>query len=484
MGIVIKQTSRNIFTISIALIIGAINTLYFYPEFLKDEYYGLVVFLLATSNLLQPLMSLGAQHTIIKFYSSFKDKKSKDSFLSSIVFIPLLIILPVSYLVTQVHDLIGDFLSMQNPIIESYVWVIFLVAFATSYFEVFYAWSRVQLKSVFGNVLKEIYPRISVFFLLVLVSQDLITKENFIWWLTGLYYLRLLIMIGYSLSLYKPSFSYTLPKNFKEIVSYSIYILLAGSAASLLIDIDKYMIPQKEAISQTAYYAVAVFIATVVEIPGRAMFQILNPMVAKAINNNDFNNLNDLYQRSSSNLLIICGFFFLLINLNIISFYKLMNNEFYSDAILVVLIISIAKLIQMSFGCGPAILATSSFYKITLPFSISMAISVYFLNDYLIDLYGINGAAISTLIVLFLFTILKVLYINFKLKIHPYNLNTIKIISVICLVYFVFGLFQLDFDPLFNIILKSIFISLVYISLVYFLKLSKTINNTIDSLIK
>ena len=484
MGIVIKQTSRNIFTISIALIIGAINTLYFYPEFLKDEYYGLVVFLLATSNLLQPLMSLGAQHTIIKFYSSFKDKKSKDSFLSSIVFIPLLIILPVSYLVTQVHDLIGDFLSMQNPIIESYVWVIFLVAFATSYFEVFYAWSRVQLKSVFGNVLKEIYPRISVFFLLVLVSQDLITKENFIWWLTGLYYLRLLIMIGYSLSLYKPSLSYTLPKNFKEIVSYSIYILLAGSAASLLIDIDKYMIPQKEAISQTAYYAVAVFIATVVEIPGRAMFQILNPMVAKAINNNDFNNLNDLYQRSSSNLLIICGFFFLLINLNIVSFYKLMNNEFYSDAILVVLIISIAKLIQMSFGCGPAILATSSFYKITLPFSISMAISVYFLNDYLIDLYGINGAAISTLIVLFLFTILKVLYINFKLKIHPYNLNTIKIISVICLVYFAFGLFQLGFDPLFNIILKSIFISLVYISLVYFLKLSKTINNTIDSLIK
>ena len=138
----------------------------------------------------------------------------------------------------------------------------------------------------------------------------------------------------------------------------------------------------------------------------------------------------------------------------------------------------------MSFGCGPAILATSSFYKITLPFSISMAISVYFLNDYLIDLYGINGAAISTLIVLLLFTILKVLYINFKLKIQPYNLNTIKIISVICLVYFVFGLFQLDFDPLFNIILKSIFISLVYISLVYFLKLSKTINNTIDSLIK
>ena len=484
MGIVIKQTSRNIFTISIALVIGAVNTLYFYPEFLKDEYYGLVVFLLATSNLLQPLMSLGAQHTIIKFYSSFSDKKSKDNFLSSIIFIPLIIILPVSFLVVQMHDTIGSFLSMQNPIIESYVWVIFLVSFATSYFEVFYAWSRVHLKSVFGNALKEIYPRISVFVLLVLVSLDVLEKENFVWFLTGLYFLRLLIMIIYSLSLYKPKFSFILPENFKEIVSYSIYILLAGSAASLLIDIDKYMIPQKEAISQTAYYAVAVFIATVVEIPGRAMFQILNPMVAKAINTNDNKNLNELYQKSSTNLLIICGFFFLLINLNIVSFYELMNNQFYADAIWVVLIISIAKLVQMSFGCGPAILATSSFYKITLPFSISMAISVYFLNDYLIDLYGINGAAISTLIVLLLFTILKVLYINFKLKIQPYNLNTIKIIVVISVLYFTLSLLKLDLYPLFDIIIKSVLISVSYITLVYFLKLSKTINNTLNSLIK
>ena len=81
----------------------------------------------------------------------------------------------------------------------------------------------------------------------------------------------------------------------------------------MLIDIDKYMIPQKEAISQTAYLCCcSVFIATVVEIPGRAMFQIVNPMVAKAINDNNFENLKDLYQRSSCNLLIICGFFFLI----------------------------------------------------------------------------------------------------------------------------------------------------------------------------
>ena len=481
MGIVFKQTSWNIVTITVAILIGGINTLYFYPEFLREQYYGLVVFLLATSNLLQPLMSFGAQHTIIKFFSSFKNVKEKDEFLSSIIFLPLFFILPVCFLVVQFHDLIAEFLSVKNPIIKSYVWVIFLVSFATSYFEVFYAWSRVQFKSIFGNILKEIYPRIAVFILLFLVSIDILTKENFVWWLTGLYYIRLIIMIIYSLFLYTPKFSVKIPNNFKEILSYSIYILLAGSAASFLIDIDKYMIPQKQAISQTAYYAVAVFIATVVEIPGRAMFQIINPLVAKALNEENFIELKNLYSQSSENLLMVCGLFFLLINLNIDSFYMLLNNQEYSNASLVVLIISSAKLIQMSFGCGPAILATSKFYKITLPFSIAMAVSVYFLNDYLIDLYGINGAAISTFIVLLIFTVLKIIYIRYKVKLQPFNFNSIKIFTSILLIYFFNSYINLELSPLIEIIIRSIIILITYVLIIYFFGVSKKMKDLLNT---
>ena len=481
MGIVFKQTSWNIVTITVAILIGGINTLYFYPEFLREQYYGLVVFLLATSNLLQPLMSFGAQHTIIKFFSSFKNIKEKDEFLSSIIFLPLFFILPVCFLVVQFHDLIAEFLSVKNPIIKSYVWVIFLVSFATSYFEVFYAWSRVQFKSIFGNILKEIYPRIAVFILLFLVSIDILTKENFVWWLTGLYYIRLIIMIIYSLFLYTPKFSVKIPNNFKEILLYSIYILLAGSAASFLIDIDKYMIPQKQAISQTAYYAVAVFIATVVEIPGRAMFQIINPLVAKALNEENFVELKNLYKQSSENLLIVCGLFFLLINLNIDSFYMLFNNQEYSDASLVVLIISSAKLIQMSFGCGPAILATSKFYKITLPFSIAMAVSVYFLNDYLIDLYGINGAAISTFIVLLIFTVLKIIYIRYKVKLQPFNFNSIKIFTSILLIYFFNSYINLELSPLIEIIIRSVIILMTYVIIIYFFGVSKKMKDLLNT---
>ena len=77
MGIVFNQSYKNIIIIAFALLIGGVNTLYFYPVFLKEQYYGLVVFLLATSNLLQPIISFGSQHTIIKYFSSFNCKISK-----------------------------------------------------------------------------------------------------------------------------------------------------------------------------------------------------------------------------------------------------------------------------------------------------------------------------------------------------------------------------------------------------------------------
>ena len=476
MGIVVNQSYKNIIIISIALVIGGVNTLYFYPVFLKAEYYGLVVFLLATSNLLQPLISFGSQHTIIKYFSSYNSAKEKDIFMSSIIFLPILTIIPICYLVVQFHDIIASFLSLKNPIIESYVWVIFLVAFATSYFEVFYSWARVQLKSVFGNFLKEIYPRVSIFILLLLVFFDIISKENFVWYLTGFYYLRLLIMIAYSLKLYTPNFYFKLPANTKQILSYSIYIFLAGSAASILIDIDKFMIPQKEAISQTAFYAVAVFIATVVEIPGRALFQIVNPLVAKALNTNNFTELKMLYKESSLNLLIISGLFFLLINLNIVPFYELMDNPSYGTAVWVVLMISLSKLILMSFGCGPAILATSKFYKITLPFSIGMALSVYFLNDYLIDLMGINGAALSTLIVVAVFTFLKIIYLKSKLNLSPYSFNSVKTLFIIGSLFLIFENISFPFKGISLIIINSLIIGLVYTLVVYYSNLSGTLN--------
>jgi len=111
-----------------------------------------------------------------------------------------------------------------------------------------------------------------------------------------------------------------------------------------------------------------------------------------------------------------------------------------------------------------------------------MAISVYFLNDILIDIYGINGAAISTLIVLFSFTILKVFYINYKLNIQPYNRNTIKILLIVCALYFSINSIGFEYSALIDIVLRSLIVSIIYLGSIYYLGLSKNINQTIKSI--
>ena len=79
----LKQSFKNTLFIYLGFVFGGINTLVLYTRFLEDEYYGLVTYLLATSNILMPLIALGIHHTIVKFFSSYFTKADKDKFLSS-----------------------------------------------------------------------------------------------------------------------------------------------------------------------------------------------------------------------------------------------------------------------------------------------------------------------------------------------------------------------------------------------------------------
>jgi O-antigen/teichoic acid export membrane protein len=69
----------------------------------------------------------------------------------------------------------------------------------------------------------------------------------------------------------------------------------------------------RDAASQNALYAVAIFISTVIVVPSRALTQIVAPITAKLMAENKHNELNDLYKKSAINLQVIGGFIMMLI---------------------------------------------------------------------------------------------------------------------------------------------------------------------------
>ena len=480
MGIVVRQSFLNLISIGIAFLIGAVNTLYLYPTFLGSKLQGLIIALLAISNLLQPFISFGTQHAVIRYYSKYNKKTDKDGLLTLSIIIPLVIVILFVPIFFTYYDQIRLYLFQSDQSLSKYAYVILFIAVSTSFFEVFYSWLRVKLKSVFGNFLKELYPRLLIAFLLISYSYGILNFENFVLFLIYGYYLRLLIVIIYSFYINKPRISFAFKSDFKEVFKYCLLIFLSGAASSIILDIDKSMLSSILTVENVAYYSVAVFIAAVIEIPGRAMFQILSPVVADAINKNHFKKLEGLLKKSSTNLVLVASLFFLLINLNLNDFYEMLNQDGYSIGIPIVIIVSFGKLYSMSIGCINNIISNSKYYYYTFWFSLFSSILAVVLNIYLITEYGIVGAAYATLIVLIIMNSLKLYLIKVKFNIHPYSRDTVKIIVLSILGFVIFSNLKLDFDPVLNIIIKSSLVLILYTLSAYIFRLSDDVNIFID----
>ena len=476
MGIVINQSFKNTLTTYLGFGLGAINTLFLYTEFMSDKYYGLVAYILSTANIMMPLMAFGVHNTVIKFYSTFRTKNSQNSFMTLMLFLPLALTIPIGVIGYLGYDTIAGWLTQKNNIVGNYLWYIFITALAMAYFEVFFAWVKVQMKTVFGNFLKEVFHRVGVMILLFALYFDWITVEQFLIGLVGVYVLRMLMMLVNAFYIRLPVFRFNKIDKLSSILKYSSLIIIAGSIATMILDIDKFMLNNYIEIEKVAYYSVATFIATVIAVPQRAMHQIMMPLTAKFINDNNKVELNDLYERSSLTLYIISGFIFLLIVLNINELYDIIPEEF-SGGIIVVFLISIAKLYDNLLGNNNAILFNSDYYRMVLVFGVILAISAVVLNIILIPLYGINGSAIATLIAVVVYNTIKVVFVKMKFDMLPFTKQTLKISVLIVLCVLVFYFWEFPFNAYANIILKSILIGLVYVFLIFKLNVSEDISD-------
>ncbi len=482
MGIVVNQSIKNVIITCLGFGIGAINTLFLFTKFLEEEYYGLVSYLLSASNLIWPLMAFGVHNTLVKFYSSYATKIEQNRFLSLMLLLPMGVALVLGTVGVVFYTQILDFFEGENAIVQPYVWTIYILAVALSYFELFFAWTKVKLKSVFGNIMKELFVRICLMILLFLVCFKIITVQQFVYAIVIVYILRLGIMCIYALHLHKFRFSFSVPNNYVSIFKYSVLILIAGSVATLLIDLDKTMIERYLPIENVAKYGICAYIASVIIIPSRAMHQITYPLTAKLINEKGFEQLRELYKKSSLNLFAISGLLFILIICNVHELFELIPEE-YELFIWVVLLIGAAKLFDNLLGTNNSILFNSDYYRLILYIGIGMAILAFILNWICIPIFGVTGAAIATFTAVFCYNLTKVFIVYQKFNMHPFSPKTFLVI--LCIVVFGFGFYFWDFayHPIVNISVKSILIVVGYIVLLYIFKVSEDINIIIKRVI-
>jgi O-antigen/teichoic acid export membrane protein len=483
MGIVLNQSIKNTVITYFGFGIGAINALFLYTNFLGKSHYGMVAFLLSASNIMMPLMAFGVHNTLIRFYSKCESEDEREKFLSFMLWMPLLLIIPITSITYFFYDEIAFYILKENPSVKPFLWLIPIIGICMGYFEVYYAWVKVHMQSVFGNFISEVLVRMVVMLMLFAVHWNWLSKDAFIYGLVIAYFLQFVVMKGYAMYVKMPVLSFKIPHNSKEIFGYSFFIILSGSVAVLLIDFDKVMIPAYENISSNALYSVAIFIATVIAVPSRAMLQIIYPITAKLMSENKQDELQELYQKSAINLQVFGGLIMLGIFLNIKEIYLLIPGE-YSGGIMVVFLIGLAKFYDVILGNNNAIILNTKYYRWVLFFGVLLVVMIVVLNMIFIPLYGIVGAALATLISVIVYNTIKLWFVVNKMNLFPFTKNTLLSFAIISVVFLLFYFWDFPFYPLISIVLKSILITIVYVYWNYKWLISIEINQVIDNLIR
>ncbi|MEM8999648.1 MAG: polysaccharide biosynthesis C-terminal domain-containing protein [Bacteroidota bacterium] len=478
MGIVLKQSFNNTVITFIGFAFGAMNTLFLYTTILQPQYYGLVTFILATGAILMPIFAFGSHNALVKYYTAQSDSR-KDGFLTLILFAPFLTLLPLALITWVCHESISNFLATENAIVKDYTWYIFIVGMAMAYFEVFYAWCKVHLKSVFGNFMKEVFGRLCISILLILLYFSVISLDFFLKGIVGVYVLRTTLVKLYAYYLRRPTLDFRFPNEYRAIFSYAALMVLGGSVALILLEIDKFMINKFIAIDNVAFYGVAVYIATIIAVPARSMNQITYPMTAALLNNTNFFDLEILYKKTSLTAFIAAGLLFILIVLNSQDLFQMLP-EVYRGGFEIICLIGLAKVLDAILGNGNAILFYSRYYKSMLFFGIGLALLTVLLNLWLIPEMGIIGAALASFSAIVLFNTIKIAFVKIKFGFFPFTRATFRVFGCLVLIGLLFYFLQFPFHPLVNIALKSILMVLMYVGVLYRFDISEDVSGILS----
>ena len=490
MGLVIRQSFYSTLISYIGVVIGYVNLLYLYPKFMQPEQVGLLRTIQDAAILFTPFAQFGLAQTIVRYFPRMvNDKKSSGSFISLMLGLSVAGF-AVFFILFKIFEvpLLSYFKSNASEILN-YTSLILWLTLILLLIAVLEAYSRSLLQTIFPNLLREIVARLLLAVLIILYFQGYLTYHQFIIGTVVAYLFCLTILLLYlrwggHLKL-TTQFKQLDSSKFPELIQYSL-LSFAGTAGLIIIGkVDSLMISGMIGLAANAVYTTAFYMATVIEIPKRALSQVAMPLIARAFEKNDMKDIATIYKKTSINQFIIGTLLIIGVWINLDSIFQLMpRNEVYEAGRSVVIIIGLGKLIDMLFGPSSEIIVLSKYYKFNIVLILSLAIVVVISNNLLIPLYGINGAAFGSALALILFNAAKCIFIYVKLKMQPFDLATLKVLLIGTAAFGLNLLIPSQTNLFFDAALRSVIITIFYGSLILFSNASPDANSLLKRLMQ
>ncbi len=461
MGIIRRQSIKHSLVSVFAILIGSINMLYIYPSFLTIEELGLIRYIIDASIAISPFVLLGSSSLSTRFYPTFENQGvGHNGFLKLLLSIAGFGFLLFFLLYFALEDYLPVLLIENRVYILPLASIMGLLMLFTGYISNF---KRIVVPVIFNNL----WVKIGVPILVILYYRELITIELLSLGIVMVYALALLGLMGYTRTLgqlflrSKVKFKRTGLK--KELLVYAMFGLLGGVGTVFATQIDKLMVASMINLSSNGIYSMAVFVGGVIGVPAVALKSIAAPIISSSWEKNDIAAIDDLYSRSSINLLAVGCLILLGIWSSIDDLFLLMpKGDQFAIGKYVILVLGLAKIIDMAASINSIIIAHSKFFRFNLYALLFLAVFNVVTNWLLIPHYQILGAALATALSVFLFNLLKLVFIKYRFNLQPFSYKTLVLFALSLFIWFLASLIPSTGIPLVNIIIRSLFILLVY----------------------
>lgn len=487
MGIVFRQAFLNSILSYIGVLAGFASWVLIIPNIFLPQQVGLLKLIRDLSDFIAKYAQLGTYSITNRFFPFFKDtRKGHNGFLSFVTLLALAGIIIFSLVFVLFRPQILNYFNDDSNLIERYYYLIIPLTFFFLYLDLYSVFATSLLKSVVPTFIRDLAIRLLLLLLLLYQYLNPMPFDNFVYGFIGIFLICFVLAVLYLYYLKELKFTNPMTiwrsKHRKEIFLYGFFTLLGGASSILVRNVDNLMVTSMLGLFNTGIYGVAFLIAVLIEIPKRSMNRILYPLIARAWKDNDVKKIQDYYQKSSLNLMLIGGLLFCGVwcNIDCLLFFL---PEDYKGAEMVIFYLGLSRLFDLSMGVNIEIILSSPVYKWNLVYTNAQLVIVVVANLILIPRLGLEGAALATAISVFLVNLINFGFLYVRFKLNPFTRSSIVSLLIIGGTMAVGMSIPYLKNVYLDLVVRSLVITVMYGSLVYLLRVSEDIASRIDPII-
>ncbi len=498
MGVIARQSIKGALANYLGVAIGFVVSFFVVTRYLTTEEVGLTRVMVDVAILFSSLAQMGTNSSIVRFFPYFKDDRNNHGAFGLSLLLPLAGFLLVALLFFVFREPLIEIYAEKSPLVADYFYLLPMLTFFMLYLTVFETNASVLMRITVPKLVREVWLRLFNLAAYLLYGFHVIGLDAFVWMFCGSYGLAMMLNLFYLMRLnhfrwstLKVEWRFLTRERWREIGRYTLFMTITVLAGNVPY-INSLFLGAKAGLALTGVYTIAFYIANVVEVPYRSLGAISRPVVAAAVKDNNWGEVNRLVRQVSLHQLLVACFIFLLIWINLDTLYLFIpNGASYAGGAGVVLMMGLAKVVNSSFSMSVDVLNFSRYYSRSLLFIAVLTASAIALNAWLIGVWSITGAAAATLFSYLLYYLLLQGYLYWRTRVNLLSLAQLKVVALIAGGFALNLLWSAVVTPLFDgsqytllldAALKTVVLSALLLAGTYRWKVSPTVNQMIDTL--